>query len=62
MENKAHPAETSVLVQRKMDCRLIAAIPINGIKKVFQETSPDSMLGFFAFGPKPKGRSASTQD
>jgi hypothetical protein len=48
------------LAQREMDRWLIFVIPINGMKMGFVATSPDSMLGFFAFGRKPKGRAAPT--
>jgi hypothetical protein len=46
----------SVLVQREMDCRLIAAIPINGFKKSFPGSVPGLNARIFRFRAKTEGK------
>jgi hypothetical protein len=43
-----------------MACCLIEVIPICGMEMGILATAPNSMLGFFAFEPKPKGRPLTT--
>jgi len=45
-----------VLVQREMDCRLIAALPINGIKNSFPGNVPGLNARIFRFRAKTEGK------